>query len=325
YFDLVSEVLEQVKQLVDMQAGCAGRDDAYMVVLGLGDAQPRGVMAASGERVAENALANQAAAVANNRMMYWEDPDISCRMLWIRGSELCKKGERPDDDPWRFKVGPGKLYVKEMARCIATVSETCIEALAGIEFDTFLPFSLQDSLLLPMLSHIDVGSRRPDARMTQCLEALRERGEVTAIGHRGVRIGGAAAGNTSEAPKRWNMGLVRDWEKMQDSLLLSTEYRAVDGAADVNPMCDIEDQLIVSPHAFEASQSRQRPIVIGPDRIESGLIGRAVTYDRQVEYKLLLCYIPSIPTSLDRELMPDDFSYTRSRTHANSMAWLAAA
>eukprot|EP00959_Pyramimonas_sp_CCMP1952_P113052 2363251-Pyramimonas_sp.AAC.1 len=35
YFDLESEVLEQVRQLVDMQAGCAQKDNAYMVVLGL--------------------------------------------------------------------------------------------------------------------------------------------------------------------------------------------------------------------------------------------------------------------------------------------------
>eukprot|EP00959_Pyramimonas_sp_CCMP1952_P300022 6275080-Pyramimonas_sp.AAC.1 len=52
HVDLELEVLEQVKQLVDMQAGCAERDNTYMLVLGLGDARSWGIPATSGEHVA---------------------------------------------------------------------------------------------------------------------------------------------------------------------------------------------------------------------------------------------------------------------------------
>eukprot|EP00959_Pyramimonas_sp_CCMP1952_P262408 5486716-Pyramimonas_sp.AAC.1 len=88
-------------------------------------------------------------------------------------------------------------------------------------------------------------------------------------------MGEAAAGHASDAPKGWNTSLVGDWVNLQDSLLSFTEYRNVDGATEVNPMCDIENKMTVCPHDFEASQSEQRPTIIGPDTIESGLLGRA--------------------------------------------------
>eukprot|EP00959_Pyramimonas_sp_CCMP1952_P409123 8574147-Pyramimonas_sp.AAC.1 len=96
-------------------------------------------------------------------------------------------------------------------------------------------------------------------------------------------------------------------------------------------MCDIEDRFIRCPHVFEASQFHQRPIIIGPGtaanwlKREHELMGRAVSHDMFVEYKLLLSHIPSVPKPLDRKLMPRDLSNRNSGMHANSKACLAAA
>eukprot|EP00959_Pyramimonas_sp_CCMP1952_P214220 4482285-Pyramimonas_sp.AAC.1 len=52
-----------------------------------------------------------------------------------------------------------------------------------------------------------------DGRMSRCMQALLERGEVTAFDPVTARADGAGSGHASDAPKTWgSIDLVENWE-----------------------------------------------------------------------------------------------------------------
>ena len=73
-----------------------------MVVLGLGDGASWGLEPTDSSYGALNVLASKAAAEATRRIEQRKILGYSPRMLWLRGSELYRKGHRPSGDPVHF-------------------------------------------------------------------------------------------------------------------------------------------------------------------------------------------------------------------------------
>ena len=131
FLEMEQKVFGEVLRLVDLQMMYATTQGTYMVVLGLGDASSWGIPRAEGAHAAFNALASKAAALANNRMLYWDHKGFPCKMLWVRGSELYKRGEHPAGDVWHFlptlKSRVGNAFVDDCADYVQTACELCIE------------------------------------------------------------------------------------------------------------------------------------------------------------------------------------------------------
>ena len=119
YTKLTRSVKRQVRRLVDLQLELAEEQGTYMVVFGLGDGASSGLTPTDSSYGALNILATRVAACATRRIDQYNTLGKNPRMLWLRGSELCKRGRHPQCDPVHFlKDIPGQETTSPDAICV---------------------------------------------------------------------------------------------------------------------------------------------------------------------------------------------------------------